>query len=213
MPKRSAQSAPPASAVRSRRAYFDCRYGQLHVRTAFPTTGGFDEQVTLLCLHPDSSSSRVFSRFLPLVAGDRSVYAPDMPGCGESDPCSAPGAGAAAAAIADLAAGLRLRHIDVLGFQGGSAVAVELAITLPELVRGLVLVGGSPGERLALIKQPGLVLRVGAEAAAAQRLAAGPLPHVQCVDVPEYAEDPFDTAPQSLAKRIVSYLNRLPSVR
>jgi pimeloyl-ACP methyl ester carboxylesterase len=213
MPKPSPRSAPPASAVRSRRAYFDCRDGQLHVRTAFPTTGGFDEQVTLLCLHPDSSSSRVFSRFLPLVAGDRSVYAPDMPGCGESDPSSAPGAGAAAAAIADLAAGLRLRHIDVLGFQGGSAVAVDLAITLPELVRGLVLVGGAPWERLALIKQPSLVLRIGAAAEAAQRGAAGPLPHVQCVDVPEYAEDPFETAPQSLAKRVVAYLNRLPSVR
>jgi Tol biopolymer transport system component len=35
--------------VRTRRAYFDCRFGQLHVRTAFPTTGGFDE------MHPEWS--------------------------------------------------------------------------------------------------------------------------------------------------------------
>ena len=46
--------------MRTRRAYFDCRFGQLHVRTAFPATGGFDEQVTLFCLHADQSSSRVF---------------------------------------------------------------------------------------------------------------------------------------------------------
>ena len=42
----------PSVTVRTRRAYFDCTFGQLHVRTAFPTTGGFDEQVTLFCLHP-----------------------------------------------------------------------------------------------------------------------------------------------------------------
>jgi len=51
--------------VRTRRAYFDCHFGQLHVRTAFPTTGGFDEQVTLVCLHPIEGSSRTFARLLP----------------------------------------------------------------------------------------------------------------------------------------------------
>src|SRR5271169_6161297 len=72
--------------VRTRRAYFDCHFGQLHVRTAFPTTGGFDEQVTLVCLHPIEGSSRTFARLLPELADLRSVYAPDLPGCGESDP-------------------------------------------------------------------------------------------------------------------------------
>src|SRR5260370_3222815 len=71
--------------VRTRRAYFDCRFGQLHVRTAFPTTGVFDEDVTLFCLHPSEQSSRTFHRFLPEIADVRSVYAPDLPGCGESD--------------------------------------------------------------------------------------------------------------------------------
>jgi hypothetical protein len=27
--------------------YVDCRYGQLHVHTAFPSNGGFDERVPL----------------------------------------------------------------------------------------------------------------------------------------------------------------------
>src|SRR6202165_6114131 len=71
--------------VRTRRAYFDCKFGQLHVRTAFPTTGGFDEEVTLFCLHLKDGSSRTFSRFLPELADMRSVYAPDLPGYGESD--------------------------------------------------------------------------------------------------------------------------------
>jgi len=31
-------------AVNLRRLYVDCRYGQLHVHSAFPSSGGFDEQ-------------------------------------------------------------------------------------------------------------------------------------------------------------------------
>ena len=38
MTKQSKPAAVPPGAVRTRRAYFDCRYGQLHVRTAFPAT-------------------------------------------------------------------------------------------------------------------------------------------------------------------------------
>ena len=52
MAKHSKIFAVSPLAVRTRRAYFDCKFGQLHVRTAFPATGGFDEQVTLFCLHP-----------------------------------------------------------------------------------------------------------------------------------------------------------------
>src|SRR5579862_2310564 len=102
------------STVRTRRAYFDCKFGQLHVRTAFPTTGGFDEQVTLICLHPEQGSSRIFARLLPQIADVRSVYAPDLPGCGESDPSPASSVADAASAIADLANDLRLRQIDLL---------------------------------------------------------------------------------------------------
>src|SRR6266446_4388591 len=74
--------SPLPATVRTRRAYFDCQFGQLHVRTAFPTTGGFDEQVTLICLHPIDASSRTFGGILPELAGARSVYAPDLPGYG-----------------------------------------------------------------------------------------------------------------------------------
>ena len=48
--KHSRSSAAPVT-IRTRRTYFDCQFGQLHVRTAFPSSGGFDEQVTLICLH------------------------------------------------------------------------------------------------------------------------------------------------------------------
>ena len=115
----------PAVTVRMRRVYFDCRFGQLHVRTAFPTTGGFDEQVTLFCLHAAEGSSRTFSRFLPLIADERSVYAPDLPGCGESDARRPARSGAPARSR--ICGRFTPTQIDVLGFQEGCAVAVELA--------------------------------------------------------------------------------------
>ena len=118
-----AKLTTPAEAVRTRRAYFDCRFGQLHVRTAFPTTGGFDEQVTLFCLHADQSSSRAFSRFLPEIADVRSVYAPDLPGLGESDPSPSSSFAEAAGAVSDLADDLRLRQIDLLGIHSGESGA------------------------------------------------------------------------------------------
>ena len=150
----------PVAAVRIRRAYFDCRFGQLHVRTAFPTTGGFDEGATLFCLHPRDASSRVFDGFLPEIGAHRSVYAPDMPGCGESDSAPEMSYAAAAAAVADLAADLRLRHIDVLGFRFGAGVAVELAASRPTLVRRLVLIASPPADRPPVIQQDRPVLRI-----------------------------------------------------
>jgi pimeloyl-ACP methyl ester carboxylesterase len=65
--------------------YVDCRYGQLHMHTAFPSNGGFDELTPLVCLHPSPLSGRVFRALLAELGQQRSVYAPDLPGCGESD--------------------------------------------------------------------------------------------------------------------------------
>ena len=157
MVKASKLSAPPM-AVRTRRAYFDCKFGQLHVRTAFPTTGGFDEQATLFCLHPIEGSSRTFSRFLTELAELRSVYAPDLPGYGESDSSPMRSIADAATAISDLANDLRLRQIDLLGIQYGAEVALELASARPELVRRLVLAGVATAERLNLVRQQRLMI-------------------------------------------------------
>jgi pimeloyl-ACP methyl ester carboxylesterase len=177
------RSVPP-SAVRTRRAYFDCRYGQLHVRTAFPTTGGFDEQVTLFCLHPLDTSSRIFGGFLAEVADVRSVYAPDLPGYGESDESPERSVADAAAAISDLANDLRLRQIDLLGVQYGAAVAAELAASRAELVRRLVLIGVPAAEPIATFQQRRLMLDA-ADATAVR----------------------FDADLKTLAKQISAFLN------
>ena len=174
----------PVAAVRTRRAYFDCRFGQLHVRTAFPSTGGFDEQVTLFCLHPKDGSSRLFDRLLSALADERSVYAPDLPGYGESDSSAARSTGDAAAAVADLANDLRLRRIDVLGVDYGAEAAVALSGLRPELVRRLVLAGPSV-ERLAAVKQQRLILN-GAD----------------------HGDAAFEAAPHALVRQINSFLRQ-----
>jgi pimeloyl-ACP methyl ester carboxylesterase len=129
------------SQPRVRRGYFECRFGQLHVHNAIPPGGGFDEGTSLICLHPSPVSGRIFSQFLPVMGRDRSVYAPDLPGFGESDPPSGrPSIADYAAAIGDFFDTMRFRQVDVLGFQGGSLIAAELAIARPKQVRRLVLV-------------------------------------------------------------------------
>jgi len=193
-------------AVRTRRAYFDCRFGQLHVRTAFPTTGGFDEQVTLFCLHPDQSSSRMFTRFLPEIADVRSVYAPDMPGFGESDPSPAPGGADAAGAMSDLANDLRLRQIDLLGVHSGATVALELAAARPELVRRLVLVGIPVAHRLPTVKHHAFVMRIRPEISDGLAKAKAALPNGKFIDSADYADDLFDVAPKTLSKEIGAFL-------
>ena len=155
--KHSKSSAAPV-AIRTRRTYFDCQFGQLHVRTAFPSSGGFDEQVTLFCLHPSEGSSRGFDRLLAEMAHDRSVYAPDLPGFGESDPAPSFASADAARAVSDLATDLRLRRIDVLGVGFGAAVALELAAARPDLVRRLVLAAVPPKDREPAATQETLVL-------------------------------------------------------
>jgi pimeloyl-ACP methyl ester carboxylesterase len=208
--------------VRTRRAYFDCRFGQLHVRTAFPTTGGFDEGVTLVCLHSREGSSRSFARFLPEIAGDRSVYAPDLPGFGESDAPptlrhpngSHPDAGnadvghaEAAHAVGELAMDLRLRQIDLLGVRFGAAVALDLACARPELVRRLVLVGAPQMDQIPLVKQQSLIVQVKPEAADEVRWIRATLQNARVIELPHHrAGDPFDADPKDLAKQIGGFL-------
>lgn len=201
---------PAQAEVRTRRAYFDFRSGQLHVRTAFPTTGGFDEQVTLFCLHPEQSSSRFFARFLPEIADVRSAYAPDLPGCGESDPSRTSSAADAADAIADLANDLRLRQIDLLVVHSTAATALSLAAARPELVRRLVLIGVPAADRLPKVTAPVLLMRTGLESAEASAAFKAAVPHAKFEDIADYADDVFDVQPKTLARRIGAFLSGRP---
>jgi pimeloyl-ACP methyl ester carboxylesterase len=140
VPKGPQTRLPAETQPRVRRGYFECRFGQLHVHNAMPPGGGFEEGTALLCLHDFSGSGRVFTRFLAQLAQDRSVYAPDLPGFGESDaPPARPQIADYAAAVGDFLDSMRLRQVAVLGLRMGTLPAVELALTRAAHVQRLIL--------------------------------------------------------------------------
>jgi pimeloyl-ACP methyl ester carboxylesterase len=141
MAKGTVTNRPVSAEPRVRRGYFECRYGQLHVHNAIPPGGGFEEGTPLLCLHHTAGSGRLFERFLALAGRDRSVYAPDTPGFGESDPpATRPTIADYAAVVGDFVDTMRFRQIDVLGYQAGAMMAAELAIARPKQIRRVVMV-------------------------------------------------------------------------
>jgi pimeloyl-ACP methyl ester carboxylesterase len=127
-------------AANLRRLYIDCRYGQMHLTTAYPSSGGFGEASPLVFLHDEEGSGADFNDCAALLGRDRSVYAPDLPGSGASD--SPPGrvtASGLADAIGDLIDQLRLREVDVFGCGRGAQVAFDLAAARPQDVRRLIV--------------------------------------------------------------------------
>jgi pimeloyl-ACP methyl ester carboxylesterase len=179
---------------RLRRAYFECRHGQLHVHNAIPVGGGFDELTTLICLHGAAGTGRMFLEVSKRLGNSRSIYSPDLPGCGESDASPVQlTIGGYGDAIADFLDSMRFRQVDLLGVGAGAAVAVELAVSRPKVVRKLYLLGvpgketaapepGARGlqgaaaewraDRRQLVKQPVLALEDQTIDASAQALAA-----------------------------------------
>jgi pimeloyl-ACP methyl ester carboxylesterase len=138
--------ASAAPAVRVKRTYVDCRYGQLHMQVAEPTDAAKAVKNPLLCMHPSPASGRYYLDFIGDMGADRIAMAADTPGYGESDrPPNAPPpmegySGAFADALQNLGYGKNGKKIDLLGYHTGCIIAVDLAIRRPDLVRKLCLV-------------------------------------------------------------------------
>jgi pimeloyl-ACP methyl ester carboxylesterase len=178
-----------ADPPRLRRAYFECRHGQLHVHNAIPVGGGFDELTTLICLHGAEGAGRTFLELSRRLGNTRSIYSPDLPGSGESDgPQGTLSAAAYAEAIGDFLDSMRFRQVDLLGAGTGAAVAVELALLRPKVTRKLVLLGTVQPEgwrsssRLQQVKQPVL-------------------------DAPEVLPPQVDQADEALLTRLLTFLD------
>ena len=165
--KTATATAGQSPAPRLRRAYYDCRFGQLHIHNAIPAGGGFDELTPLVCIHGTDRSGRVFRPVLADLGAERSIYAPDLPGCGESDPApDGESTEAAAFAIADFLDSMRIRTVDLLALDGGVAVLRRLALERPAGLRRLVLVaepGGAapPASHAALVMTAAAALEPG----------------------------------------------------
>jgi pimeloyl-ACP methyl ester carboxylesterase len=158
MPKTNQIRIPADAPARVRRGYFECRYGQLHVHNAMPPGGGFEEGTALLCVHDLTGSGRLFTRLMTLTGRERTVYAPDLPGFGESDPPPArPSVAEYAAALGDFIDSMRLRQVALLGVRFGALVAAELAATRTAQVSRVAMVSVpllTDGERQSLRDTP-----------------------------------------------------------
>ena len=155
--------------------YIDCRYGQMHLTTAYPSSGGFDEASPIVFLHDEDGSGADFSRCAAILGTDRSIYAPDLPGSGGSDsPKGRMAVAGLALAVSDLFEQLRLRRVDLVGCGRGASVAYELANTRSKEVRRLIVAGTQQPATaidqpmLQLSPDPGRVLQEPAESVAAE---------------------------------------------
>ncbi len=134
-----------AAEARIWRHYADCRYGQIHFRSAEPTDGSGADKTPLVCLHQSPGSALEFVEFQAVMARDRRVLCPDTPGYGASDgPATQPDMDDYGAALADALTALGYGAggagpVDVLGFHTGNFVASALAVQRPDLVRRLVM--------------------------------------------------------------------------
>ena len=89
------------------------------------------------------------------------MYAPDLPGCGESDPVPSHASSAdLAAALGDLIDSMLLRQVDLLAHESGVAVALALAQQRPTQVGRVVLSPDTESVRseTRLLRHPSLVI-------------------------------------------------------
>lgn len=205
-----------AHPTRVRRGYFECRYGQLHLHHAIPSGGGFEEGTTLLALHSAISTGGMFAGLLAGLGADRSAFAPDLPGFGQSDAPAGPLSVADhAAAIGDFLESMRLRQVDVLGCGLGALVAVDLALARPG-VRRVVVMPPSQGEAEAFAQQYPLASQLARITQPALALCPRETPALakEVTDLPVRArrELPgglslFETAPEAVAEAIRDFLS------
>ena len=157
----AAATASPESIVadferRARRCETPCGDGTLVWRA-------WGTGAPLLLLHGAQGSWAHWIRNIDYLAGFRQVWAPDLPGFGESAP--PPRAGDGTSFAEAIATGLRQLvekdlPIDVVGFSMGGVLGGHLAAIAPEIVRRLILVNvgglGTPHGHISMVPLRGL---------------------------------------------------------
>lgn len=115
------------------------------MHNAVPAGGGFDELTTVICLHGAGETGRAFQPLLQLLGSDRSVFAPDLPGSGESDHAGDVDAiTAGTQAVLDFARSMRIRSFDLVARGAGCDLALRLAAQPDSGVRRVVLITDRP---------------------------------------------------------------------
>ena len=137
--------AQAESTVSFERSYVTHEWGQIHVLTSQPAVPS--NPTPLVCFAPNPYSGNYYRLFMEALGSDRTMLALDYPGIGQSDiypddldmstladimadSLTALGWGPDGAGV-----------VDLCGYHTGTMLATELAITHPELVRRIILMG------------------------------------------------------------------------
>ena len=144
----AARPNPPVVISRIRKDYADGPFGQIHYRNVKPAAS---TNLPLLCFHVSPISSIVYENFLLEIGDDRWAIAADTPGYGGSAPPPQPEnwrkekpdvpMSDYAKAMIQLLDTLGVAQTDLMGEHTGSNIALEVARTIPDRVRRVVLVG------------------------------------------------------------------------
>ncbi|MCW5657137.1 MAG: alpha/beta hydrolase [Burkholderiaceae bacterium] len=102
-------------------------------------TAGDPAKPAVLLLHGTPNSSRMFRQVVPALAQAAHVVAPDLPGCGESDPLPAVSFAAIGQAIAELLRRLAIGPRFIYLHDWGAPVGLQIAMQAPEQVLGLIV--------------------------------------------------------------------------
>ncbi|KQU03149.1 hydrolase [Rhodococcus sp. Leaf7] len=116
----------------------DTDLGRLHVTIA-------GDGPPLLAWHSLFVDSTSWNRVLPALAGERTVYMIDAPGCGGSESVREPTtieacAAAAAQVVEEVTGRVGVPTVDWIGNAWGGHVGMVVAATMPESVRSLVAI-------------------------------------------------------------------------
>jgi pimeloyl-ACP methyl ester carboxylesterase len=126
--------SPAAEGSDQAGAYLDLPHGQVRLRRVGEGSG-----IPLLYLHEAPGGSGAARDRLGALGQGRAVIAPDLPGCGESDPLAAPTAEAYADVLAAVVRAMGGGPVDVVAEATATPLALRLMAAEPGLVRRAVL--------------------------------------------------------------------------
>jgi len=142
-----AEPAPPPPRAEGQVGdYLDLPHGQVRLRC-------IGHGPPLLYLHEAPGGAGAVHARLAALALGRTVIAPDLPGCGESDPLATPTADAYAAVLETVIAETAGGAVDLLAEATSTPLALRLMVRAPGLVRRAVLDAvllATPDERRSL---------------------------------------------------------------
>ena len=109
---------------------------QIHFLSWGPVSGP-----AVVCLHGGGQTAYMFEELGPvLAASGHFVFAPDLPGHGDSDPLDEFGRHELAATIAPLCAHFGIERAALVGASLGGMTSITVAAARPDLVAAIVLI-------------------------------------------------------------------------